>query len=132
MKANLKKFLGLAALGMTLLATTVPTWAGRVSTDSVIIADNQSWSWATGNPVDARSSAPGKLMMAGDEVGVQMRFDNVLDLQAPLPGGVYVNVDVALRVDHGRDPFRGDQVGGVGQTPEKKMFHRNRIHVLCP
>jgi hypothetical protein len=57
MKANLKNILGLAALGMTLLATTVPTWAGRVSTDSVIIADNQSWSWASGNPVDARSSA---------------------------------------------------------------------------
>jgi hypothetical protein len=57
MKANLKNILGLLALGMTLLATTVPTWAGRVSTDSVIIADNQSWSWASGNPVDARSSA---------------------------------------------------------------------------
>ena len=28
MKAKLKKILGLAALGMTLLATTVPTWAG--------------------------------------------------------------------------------------------------------
>ena len=30
MKANLKKMLGLAALGMTLLATTGPTWAGYV------------------------------------------------------------------------------------------------------
>jgi hypothetical protein len=56
MKANLKKFLGLAALGMTLLATTVPTWAGRVSTDSVIIGNNQVSSWASGNPVDARYS----------------------------------------------------------------------------
>ncbi len=82
--------------------------------------------------IDARSGAPRKLMMAGDEVGVQVRFDNVLDLQAFLPGGVYVDVNVALRIDHGRDPFRGDQVGGVGQTPEKKVFHRNRFHVLCP
>ena len=38
--------------------------------------------------------------MAGDEVGVQVRFDNVLDLQALLPGGVYIDVDVALGVNH--------------------------------
>ena len=52
MKANLKNILGLVA-GMTLLATTVPTWAGRVSTSSVIIHDNGVWSTATGNLVDA-------------------------------------------------------------------------------
>ena len=57
MKANLKNILGLAALGMTLLATTVPTWAGRVSTDRVTIGDNQFASWASGNLVDARYSA---------------------------------------------------------------------------
>jgi hypothetical protein len=57
MKANLKKLVGLAALGMTLLTSTVPTWAGRVSTDSVIIASNQFGSWASGNLVDARDSA---------------------------------------------------------------------------
>ena len=56
MKANLKKMLGLAALGMTLLATTVPTWAGRVSTNTVIIHDNGVWSTASGNLVDARDS----------------------------------------------------------------------------
>ena len=56
MKANLKNILGLVA-GMTLLATTVPTWAGRVSTSSVIIHDNGVWSTATGNLVDARDSA---------------------------------------------------------------------------
>jgi hypothetical protein len=57
MKSNLKKMLGLAALGMMLQVTTVPTWAGRVSTDSVIIGNNQSSSWASGNQVDARYSA---------------------------------------------------------------------------
>ena len=57
MKAKLKNIIGLAALGMTLLATTVPTWAGRVSTDSVSIGSNQFASWASGNLVDARDSA---------------------------------------------------------------------------
>jgi len=59
-------------------------------------------------------------MMTGDEVGVQVRFDNVLDLQALLPCGVYVDVDVALGVNHGSDAFRTDRVGGVSQTSEKK------------
>jgi hypothetical protein len=56
MKANLKNILGLAALGMTLLATPVPTWAGIVSTDNVLIGSNQFASWARGNLVDARYS----------------------------------------------------------------------------
>jgi hypothetical protein len=57
MKANLKNLVGLAALGMTLLTSTVPTWAGRVVTDRVMIASNQFGSWAFGNLVDVRDSA---------------------------------------------------------------------------
>ncbi len=57
MKANLKNILGLVALGMTLLATTGPTWAGKVSTDRVSITNTQFGSWATGNLVDVRYSA---------------------------------------------------------------------------
>jgi hypothetical protein len=57
MKANLKNILGLVALGMTLLTTTVPTWAGKVSTDSVSITNTPYGSWATGNLVDTRYSA---------------------------------------------------------------------------
>jgi hypothetical protein len=56
MKSNLKKMLGLAALGMMLQVTTVPTWAGRVSTSTVIIHDNGVWSTATGSMVGARDS----------------------------------------------------------------------------
>jgi hypothetical protein len=57
MKANLKNILGLVALGMTLLATTVPTWAGKVSTDRVLIGSNQLGSWASGSLTGARYSA---------------------------------------------------------------------------
>ena len=57
MKANLKNILGLAVLGMTLVATTVPTWAGKVSTDRVSITNTSSASWASGNLVDVRYSA---------------------------------------------------------------------------
>lgn len=57
MKANLKNILGLAALGMTLLATTVPTWAGRVGTSEVRIGSNQVSRYASGSMVGARYSA---------------------------------------------------------------------------
>src|SRR5262245_30104211 len=36
-KVNLKNILGPAAVGMTLLATTVPTWAGAVRTEKVAV-----------------------------------------------------------------------------------------------
>jgi hypothetical protein len=57
MKANLKKILGLAALGMTLLATTVPTWAGYVSASEVSISSTGDVRLATGSMVGARYSA---------------------------------------------------------------------------
>jgi hypothetical protein len=57
MKTNLKKMLGLAALGMTLLATTAPTWAGFVTTSQVSIGGNQISRWASGSMEDARRSA---------------------------------------------------------------------------
>ena len=57
MKAHLMNILGHAALGMTLLATTVPTWAGRVNTGRVAIGTNQFGSWAGGSMVGARYSA---------------------------------------------------------------------------
>jgi hypothetical protein len=57
MKANLKNILGLAALGTTLLATTIPTLAGYVTTSRVSIGGNQVSRWASGSVVDARYSA---------------------------------------------------------------------------
>lgn len=57
MKANPKNILGLAVLGMTLLATTVPTWAGYVSDFEVVVANNQYFHYGRGSMVDARYSA---------------------------------------------------------------------------
>ena len=38
-KVNLQNILGLAVLGMTLLATPVPTWAGEVYLDEVFVSN---------------------------------------------------------------------------------------------
>lgn len=59
MKANLKNILGLAALGMALLATTVPTWAGRAVTAEVRLYSNQVFHYAYGSMTGARYSADG-------------------------------------------------------------------------
>jgi len=60
MKTNLKNILGMAALGMTLLTGTVPTWAGWVFTPGVTIGSNQLGSFGKGSMVGARYSADNK------------------------------------------------------------------------
>src|SRR5438309_1589227 len=52
--------------------------------------------------------------MAGDEVGVEMGLDDVLDGETFLAGEVEVEVDVALGVDDGGDAFGGHDVSGEG------------------
>jgi hypothetical protein len=70
-------------------------------------------------------------VLAGDEVGVEMRLDDVLDLQVLLAGVVDVEVDVALRVDDGGDAFGCNEVGGVGEAAEKELFDLYRFHGLA-
>src|SRR3989304_6012708 len=51
-----------------------------------------------GAQVDARAGAVAQLEVAGDEVGVEVREDRVLDAQAQGLGVGEVLIDVALRV----------------------------------
>ena len=81
--------------------------------------------------IDAGAGALGELVMAGDEVGVEMGLDDVLDLEVLFAGVVDVEVDVALGVDDGGDAFGGDEVGGVGEAAEKELFDEYRFHVFC-
>ena len=58
MKANLKNILGLAALSMTLLSNTAPTWAGTVVHGGVSIFQYSSTeTHVSGSMVGARYSA---------------------------------------------------------------------------
>jgi hypothetical protein len=54
--------------------------------------------------------------MAGDEVGVKVRLDYVSDSQAVAACLLQVGLDVALRVNHGGEPVRTNQVRSVGET----------------
>jgi hypothetical protein len=58
MKAHIQKLVGLAALGLTLLTTPVPTWAGWTFSPGVTIYPNQvGGSYAKGSMVGTRYSA---------------------------------------------------------------------------
>jgi hypothetical protein len=52
MKANLKKAMGMAALGMALLANTIPAWAGEKDLPEVEIGPTGAY--ANGSMVGAR------------------------------------------------------------------------------
>lgn len=53
MRANLKKFIGTAVLGLALVSTSMPTWAGLVSLQEVQIGTTS----AQGSMVGARYSS---------------------------------------------------------------------------
>ena len=78
-----------------------------------------------GAQVDVGAGAGGQLAVAGDEVGMQMGFDDVLDLEVVLAGGVEVDFDVALGIDDGGDAFGTQHVGGVGQAAEVELLDGN-------
>jgi hypothetical protein len=66
MKVNLKKMLGLAALGLMLLAATVPTWAGLKLTEGVTVINDNGIRRAYGSMVGARYSKDSTQYIACD------------------------------------------------------------------
>ena len=71
---------------------------------------------------DGGSGAAGEFGVAGDEVGVEMGFDDPADADVEAGGGFDVEIDVALRVDDGGFSGVMDEVGGVGETAEIEAF----------
>ncbi len=56
--------------------------------------------------------------MAGDEVGMEARLDNVFDFPPVVRGRFHVDIDVPLGIDDGGDPLRGDDIGGMRQASQ--------------
>jgi hypothetical protein len=76
--------------------------------------------------VDSGAGAGGQFAVAGDEIGMQVGLDHMLDAQAVLARGFQVDFDVALRVDHRRHAFRAGHVRGVRQATEIELF---KVHL---
>ncbi len=47
-------------------------------------------------------------------------------------GGIEIDVDVALRINHGGDPFRANQIRSVRQTAQKEVLDQMAIPCRCP
>src|ERR1051325_2151661 len=71
---------------------------------------------------DLRASAHGDLLMAADEISVQVRFDHVFDFESVRRGFGEIRVDVTLRIDDRSLPIRTDQVRRVRETSEIELF----------
>lgn len=79
--------------------------------------------------VDVGATALREFVVARDEVGMEMRLDDVLDAEIVFAGEVEVEVDVALRVDNGSDALARNDVGSVGEAAEKELLDEDWFHV---
>src|SRR6185369_91050 len=71
---------------------------------------------------DLCAGARRDLLMTADEVGVQVRFDHVFDLQTLRVSFGEIFVDVTLRIDDRSFAVRADQVRRMRQTGEIELF----------
>ncbi len=104
--------------------------AGVAELEGVAVAEGDVGEGGVGlfADVDAGSGALGELVVAGDEVGVEVGFDDVFDAEISLAGEVEVEVDVALGVDDGGDAFTGDDVRCVGETAKEELLDEDWFH----
>jgi hypothetical protein len=77
-----------------------------------------------GPQVDPGTDAVTKLEVAGDEVGMEMREEDVLDAASLTFGGGNVPVDVPLRIDDrgNAGSLVGYEVGRMRETTEVVLF----------
>jgi hypothetical protein len=81
-----------------------------------------------GTKIDSCAGALSKLVVAGNEVGVQMRFNNVLDPPAALASRVEIDFNVTLGINDGGDALGADKIRGMRQTSQKEMLDFDRGH----
>ena len=85
-----------------------------------------------GAEIDGGADAVAQFEMTGDEIGMEMREDDMLDLQMMLGGESNVLIDVALGIDNSGDGGLriADEVGSVREARKIKLFE-NHAAPLC-
>jgi hypothetical protein len=88
----------------------------------------------TGAEMDGRAATVAQLQVAGDEVGVKMREEDVANLEAEFFCIGQVLLDIALGVDDdgGRAGLVSEQIRSVGKAAQVILFqnHRNAEVVI--
>jgi hypothetical protein len=78
---------------------------------------------------NVRPGACREFPMAAHKIGVQMRFNNVCDLETLGRGFLEILLDIALGIHHSRFTVSPNQVGRVCQTSQIKLL---KIHAASP
>ena len=88
--------------------------------------------FSRGAEIDGRAHAIAQLQMPGNEIGVEMRQEYVLDLERVLGGKGDVLVGVALRVNDGCRArlLVSDHVGSVRQARQIELLEDHTDHPL--
>ena len=72
--------------------------------------------------VDGCTGAGRQLVVSGDEIGVQMRLEDMADLEILLLRCLQINLNITLRIDDDGFAFRSQHVRGVCQTAQIELF----------
>ena len=72
--------------------------------------------------VDARAGSRRQFSVSGNKVSMQMSLEDVANGNLILLGGLQINFDVTLRIDHDGLTLRGEHVGCVRQTAQIELF----------
>jgi hypothetical protein len=87
-----------------------------------------------GAEINADTGPVTQLQVAGDEVGVKMRKEDVLDSQAVFGREGEVLIDITLRIDDRCRVGAGvaDEIRSVGQTIQIKLLQDHRALLRLP
>ena len=77
--------------------------------------------------IDFRAGLGCELNMAANEIGMQVSFNDVLDLEPLRAGFVQIERDVALRVHHAGHALRPQHVRSVRQAGQIELL---KVHLL--
>ena len=98
--------------------------------DGIAVVEGNKWvlGLCRSTQVDLRADAIAKLEVTGDEIRMEVREEDVLDLEAMLGGKRQVLIDVTLRIDD-RCRVRflvANQVRRVREAIEVKLLQNHR------
>ena len=84
--------------------------------------------FSAGPQMNLRAHSVAQLQVAGDEIGMRVREEDMPDLEALLMRVIKILAHVSLRVDYcgGAGDFIGHQIRGVGQATEVILLEDQR------
>ena len=123
MKANLKNILGLAALGMTLLTNTVPTWAGWVYNRQVEITYRADNKFGAGGYLNTARYSADNRQYIGCRVSTYANGARSATCAAQTSTGVFASCSTS-------DPKLIAKIQKMADSSQV-IFHGNRTTATC-